>query len=288
MIQSMTAFSRVQHQSSSVILSWELRSLNHRYLDISFRLPESFRHLESILRQSLRGKVSRGKFDFQLKFDHAATRGMAGVINDNLVKSLISSAKGLAAAHCLADDIMLSHVMSWPGVIQEESLTVDDFTTTVETIFLDALEQLLLGKRAEGLILQDHINTRLQKLRLQVVAARNNTASMQSLARIKLMERLDDLQMGVLEPRLEQELALMLVRLDVSEELDRLEAHINEVERTVNFDESAGKRLDFLMQELNREANTLSSKSDSVLLSQHAVEMKVLIDQMREQIQNVE
>ena len=288
MIQSMTAFSRVQHQSRSVLLSWELRSLNHRYLDISFRLPEAFRHLESILRQSLRGKVSRGKFDFQLKLDHVAPGGMAGVINDNLVKSLISSAKRLATVHCLADDIMLSHVMSWPGVIQEESLTVDDLTTTVETIFLDALEQLLLGKRAEGLILQDHINTRLQKLRLEVVAARNNTASMQSLARIKLMKRLDDLHMGVLEPRLEQELALMLVRLDVSEELDRLEAHINEVERTLNFDESSGKRLDFLMQELNREANTLSSKSDSVVLSQHAVEMKVLIDQMREQIQNVE
>ncbi len=288
MIQSMTAFSRVQHQSDSALLSWELRSLNHRYLDISFRLPDSFRHLEPVLRQSLRGKASRGKFDFQLKLTGVESAITGSVINDNLAQYLIQSAQRMAEAHCLADDIMLSHVMSWPGVIQARSPAVDELTTVVENLFQEGLKQLLLGRRSEGAVLDEQIQMRLHKLRIEVNAARSVAASAQSSARLKIMKRLDDLQIKVDHNRFEQELALMLVRLDVSEELDRLVAHIDEVDRTLNCGESSGKRLDFLMQELNREANTIGSKSDSALLSQHAVEMKVFIEQMREQIQNIE
>lgn len=288
MIQSMTAFSQVQHQSDSALLSWELRSLNHRYLDISFRLPDSFRHLEPVLRQSLRGKVHRGKFDFQLKLTGIESGVIDSVLNDNLVQYLIHSAQRMAKVHGLADDIMLSHVMSWPGVIQAKSPVVDDLTTVVDNLFQEGLEQLLRGRYSEGAVLDEQIKIRLHKLRIEVSAAREVTTSTQSSARLKLMKRLDELQVKVDNTRFEQELALILVRLDVSEELDRLVAHIDEVERTLNGDESSGKRLDFLMQELNREANTLSSKSDSALLSQHAIEMKVLIEQMREQIQNVE
>lgn len=288
MIQSMTAFSQVQHQSDSALLSWELRSLNHRYLDISFRFPDAFRHLEPILRQSLRGKVSRGKFDLQLKLTNVESSAIDNVINDNRAQYLIHSAQRMAEKYELGDDIMLSHVMSWPGVIEARSPAVDDLTTVVETLFHEGLEQLLLGRRSEGAVLDEQIKMRLQKLRIEVNAARDIAASMQSSVQSKLMKRLDELQLKVDNARFEQELALILVRLDVSEELDRLIAHIDEVERILVSSESSGKRLDFLMQELNREANTLSSKSDSAVLSQHAIEMKVLIEQMREQIQNVE
>lgn len=288
MIRSMTAFSQVQVQMDSVVLSWELRSLNHRYLDASFRLPETLRHLEAKLRQSLRGQMSRGKLDFQLKLTEVESEQASITVNESLVQALMKEGQRLAVAYDLADDLRLSHVLTWPGVMEKGLSVNEDLELKVEELFHEGLAQLLVGRQHEGVVLESQIQSRLHLLRHEISAARDNTASMLSMARQKLMKRLDELQMKIEDTRLAQELALILTRLDVSEELDRLDAHVDEVAHTLNRDESSGKRLDFLMQELNREANTLSSKSDSVVLTQHAVQMKVLIEQIREQIQNIE
>ena len=288
MVQSMTAFSRIQQQADSATFSWELRSVNHRYLDISFRLPEQFRYMEPIFRQYIRGKITRGKLDLQLKLDDAGVKNSLVAIDEDLVTRLLSASTSLAYAHHLADDIKLSHVLSWPGVIREKIPVFDNLTSLIERSFKEALEKLIIGRRSEGEVLAENLNSRLQQLALELVGVEENTALMMISAREKLLKRLAELQMNVADTPLEQELALTLTRLDVSEEIERLNAHINEVQRTLNSDEPSGRRLDFLMQELNREANTLSSKSDSLILSQHALQMKVLIDQMREQIQNIE
>jgi uncharacterized protein (TIGR00255 family) len=288
MVQSMTAFSRIQQQADSATFSWELRSVNHRYLDISFRLPEQFRYMEPIFRNSIRGKITRGKLDLQLKLDDAGVKNSLVVIDEDLVTRLLSASTSLAYAHHLADDIKLSHVLSWPGVIREKLPVFDNLASLIERSFKEALEKLIIGRRSEGAVLAENLNSRLQLLAQELVSAQKNTTLITVSAREKLLKRLDELQMNVADTRLEQELALILTRLDVSEEIERLNAHIHEVQRTLDSEEPSGRRLDFLMQELNREANTLSSKSDSLILSQHALQMKVLIDQMREQIQNIE
>jgi uncharacterized protein (TIGR00255 family) len=293
MIQSMTAFANVKTQlNSDVALSWELRSLNHRYLDISFRLPESLRHLEPSLRQclhtSFRGKISRGKFDFCLKISGKLLNQSTITVNETLVRDVIHHAKHLAATYGLADNIQLSHVLSWQGVLEQVQPDFDEVGEPVERLLKEGVEKLLQGRRAEGDVLQKEILLRVDKLRHEIMAVREQTASLLTSARQKLLKRVDELQIKIADSRLEQELALLLVRLDVSEEIDRLCAHVDEVVRVMKQDEASGKRLDFLMQELNREANTLSSKSDSAELTQRAVQIKVLIEQMREQIQNIE
>lgn len=288
MIHSMTAFSEVQCQLDSVLLSWEIRSLNHRYLDVTFRLPESMRHLEARLRQGLRGKINRGKLDFQLKITEVISDQSSLKVNASLVHALIEESKRLSIAYGLPDDMKLSNLLSWPGVLEKTFLVDENLVQKVEQLFHEGLEQLCVGRRMEGSALEAQIASRLPLLRNEITLARNNTASMLSSARQKLVRRLDELQMKISDTRLEQELALLLTRMDVSEELDRLDAHVDEVEQTLKRGEAIGKRLDFLMQELNREANTLSSKSDSVDLTKHAVQMKVLIEQIREQIQNIE
>ena len=288
MIHSMTAFSEVQFQSESMVLSWELRSLNHRYLDVSFRLPDSLRHIEARLRQGLRGKINRGKLDCQFKMNDVASEQSSIVANEPLIQGLLREGRRLSFEYSLADDIKLSDILAWPGVLEKKISVNEDLVDTIEQLFHQGLEQLLMGRRNEGAALEAQIQLRLPLLRQEIAAARESSVSMLSVARQKLMKRLDDLNVKVGDTRLEQELAFILTRLDISEELDRLDAHVNEVELTLSRDESIGKRLDFLMQELNREANTLSSKSDSLRLSQHALQMKVLIEQIREQIQNIE
>lgn len=288
MIQSMTAFSQVQHQSESVIISWELRTINHRYLDISFRIPEQFRYLEPNLRLLIKNKVARGKLDFQLKINDSGFKSPSLVVNEPLVRSIIGVSKRLAVDYDLLDDVKLSQILSWPGVIQEESPPLDNLASVVESVFQQSLLQLVAGKQAEGRVLATEIKLRLKLLSDEISAAQRNTESFLTTAREKLMKRLDELQIKVEDTRLEQELAIILTRLDVSEELDRLKAHMHEVSRILDLSEPSGRRLDFLMQELTREANTLGSKSDNLVLSQHALQMKVLIDQMREQIQNIE
>lgn len=288
MTHSMTAFARVQNQLEGCSFSWELRSVNHRYLDVSFRLPESFRALETNLRNLVRGQIQRGKLECQLKVNEMAGDSQSIIINTNLVKVLLEAGSTLASRHQLANDLTVSHLLSWPDVVTVGQPNIDILSQHVESSFNDALTQLVAARLTEGNALKDHIKTRLHFLNNEIQSASEQVALMASHTRDRLLNRLQQIQLDVPEARIEQEIALLLARLDVSEELDRLQTHLNEVARALEYDNVAGRRLDFLMQELNREANTLSSKSDSVVLTQHAVQMKVLIEQMREQIQNIE
>jgi len=288
MTQSMTAFARAQKQVDSGQLCWEIRSVNHRYLDVSFRMPESFRFLETHFRNSLRDKINRGKLECQLKYHDTSCDNQSMLINIGMVNALVSLSTKLAASHHVANDISVSHLLAWPGVVQSGQLDMEILGQQTLALFDETIAQLSQTRALEGKALKNHLETRLVGLSQEVDRSKSVISELANQIKDKLLTRLHAIQIDVPESRVEQEIAIILTRLDVSEELDRLQTHITEVKRSLNDDKVAGRRLDFLMQELNREANTLCSKSDSVELTQSAVEMKVLIEQMREQIQNVE
>jgi len=288
MLHSMTSFARVQKQIDAAQLCWEIRSVNHRYLDVSFRLPESLRCIEPQLRTLLRDKIFRGKLECQLKYQDTNSNNQSIIINMGIVNALVGLSDKLSVSHHLANDLSVSHVMSWPGVLQESQVDLEALGQQALLLFQEAVTQLCQARSQEGKALKMHIEGRLQILGQEVTRAKSIVSTQAKLTKEKLLTRVRTVQLEVPESRLEQEIALILARLDVNEELDRLQTHLDEVGRTINNEQVAGRRLDFLMQELNREANTLSSKSDSVDLTQSAVEMKVLIEQMREQVQNIE
>ncbi|KTD16745.1 YicC/YloC family endoribonuclease [Legionella jordanis] len=288
MTHSMTAFARVERQIKEGIFCWEIKSVNHRYLDVSFRLPESFRFLEPSLRLIMRDKVSRGKLECQLKFQPSSHSQESLLINEKLVKDLLDTGHQLASTHTLANDLSLASILTWPGVIEFNKPNAESLSEDVETCFEQALAQLVAARKAEGEALREQIKLRLSKLNDEIKNSIQQAAAGGEFRRDKLITRLNSLNLEVDNARLEQELALLIARADVAEELDRLAIHVKEVANALNSKEASGRRLDFLMQELNREANTLSSKSDDIALTQRAIEMKVLIEQMREQIQNIE
>ncbi len=288
MIQSMTAFARLQKHDNFGVFCWEIRSVNHRYLDVSFRLPESLRSIETTLRSTLRDTVHRGKLECQLKYQDTNPENQSMLINIGMVNALSDLANQLVASHQLANDLKVSQVLAWPGVVQSRTLDTDKLSHFAVQTFEEAIQQLLQMRIQEGVALKAHVEDRLTRLQDEVNRSKILVRSLAKQNKEKLMSRLESIRIEVPEARVDQEIALTLARLDVSEELDRLSMHIDEVSRALRSEKVAGRRLDFLMQELNREANTLSSKSDSAELTRHAVEMKVLIEQMREQIQNIE
>jgi uncharacterized protein (TIGR00255 family) len=284
----MTAFARVQKQLEMAQLCWEVRSVNHRYLDVSFRLPESFRFIEPQLRNALRGTIQRGKLECQLKFQDISANNQSMLINIGMVNALVDLGANLSSSHHLANDLTVSKVLAWPGIVQAAQCDMENLAEHALNLFNDAIAQLSLYRATEGSALQDHIVTRLEQLNSEIQRAKLLISSLSASSKDKLLTRLQSIQLDVPEGRVEQEIALILARLDVTEELDRLQTHCIEVKKALYSEQGAGRRLDFLMQELNREANTLSSKSDSSELTKCAIEMKVLIEQMREQIQNIE
>lgn len=288
MLQSMTAFARVQHQLDSGLLCWEIRSVNHRYLDVSFRMPDVLRFVEMDLRNQLRDVIHRGKLECSLKFQDTNTHNPSMLIDRGLVNALVHFAQELADTHQLANDLTVSSVLAWPGVVQTGSLDTETLAKDVSRSFAEAIAQLQAMRQGEGRILAGVIEDKLQQLRAVVAECRAHMGTLADKVREKWQAKIVQLPIEVAEDRLEQEVAMILMRLDVMEELDRLETHLTEVAQSLKSGKSVGRRLDFLMQELNREANTLSSKSDSAELTRRAVEMKVLIEQMREQIQNIE
>ena len=209
-------------------------------------------------------------------------------INQSLVDALLSAGNALALKNNLPNDLSLSTVMLWPEVLQTDLLDINDLQAPVIDLFKQALAQLNEVRRNEGKVLAAQLRLRQQRMREELIKSRAYSSNTIETVRGKVMTRLLNLQLEVDSQRIEQELALLLLRMDVSEELDRLDMHLMEVDKCLNNTEIAGRRLDFLMQELHREANTLGSKSDSHELTQCAIEMKVLIEQMREQIQNIE
>lgn len=287
MIHSMTAFARVSHHVNGNTLCWEIRSVNHRHLDVSFFLPEDWNFLEPALRVLMANKIHRGKLYCHLKLKNQPSAAKI-TINELQLDNLLQLGKKLASSKQLINDLTLSTILMWPGIMELNKPSIEDLQSDIKGLFAKTLDELLASRQQEGAALKIKIQNLLLALQLEISNSTQLTASNTEQKRKSFLDRLNGLNLSLDCARVEQELALMIMRLDVNEELERISIHINDVIKIIEQGGVVGRRLDFLMQELNREANTLSSKSELIKLIQSAVEMKVLIEQMREQIQNIE
>jgi uncharacterized protein (TIGR00255 family) len=291
MISSMTAFARADTTDNFGELCWELRSVNHRYLEASFRLPETLRSLEPELRDTLRGQLGRGKLDCWLKVDHAPQSATPLAVDEELVGKLIALVEELSKRSHNVGPADALELLRFPGVIVEPTLDVHQAAPLATELFATALADLKAQREREGGKLAELVRTRLVAGTEIVGEMRTLTSDSSKSHRDRLMSRLQELlseSQGVNPERLEQEVAFLAQKSDISEELDRLDVHLEEARHVIAQGGPAGRRLDFLMQELNREANTVGAKSVLAEMSKLAVDLKVLIEQAREQIQNIE
>ncbi|MCO1669603.1 YicC family protein [Pseudomonas aeruginosa] len=279
MVHSMTAFARVEQAGTHGTLSWELRSVNHRYLEPHLRLPDAFRDLEGAVREALRQGLSRGKVECTLRFAEE-TAGKSLQVDQERARQLVAAAEGVAALIRQPAPLDPLAVLAWPGPQALNAAALEAFG--------QALEQLKAGRSREGQELAKLLTERLDAMLVEVGNLRELVPTMLANQRQKILDRFAELKAELDPQRLEQELVLLAQKSDVAEELDRLATHVGEVRRVLKAGGAAGRRLDFLMQELNREANTLGSKAFDPRSTQAAVNLKVLIEQMREQVQNIE
>jgi uncharacterized protein (TIGR00255 family) len=288
MIASMTGFARREFAGPLGTLVCEIRSVNHRFLDATLRLPDSCRALEPELRQLLARELKRGKVDCTLQ-QRATAAGAANLeIDQQALARLLERVRELSAALPEHSQVDLIELLRFPGILREESTDSDTLLQTVRSLFGATLGELVRARAREGERLAALIRQRCAALGSLVSATRTRLPEAHARIRARFEERLRELGAQIDQDRVGQEILLMLQRFDIAEELDRLDGHIEETAHTLAGGEPAGRRLDFLMQEFNREANTLSSKSQDLETSRCAVEMKVLIEQMREQVQNIE
>jgi uncharacterized protein (TIGR00255 family) len=288
MITSMTGFARREASGPWGHLACELRSVNHRYLEAGFRLPEELRALETELRQALARDLRRGKVDCTLHL--RASQGGSGelVIDDRALASLLTRVREITVATPGKPTVDVMDILRWPGIVREDETDTESLQAAARALFADTLRELSESRAREGVRLRELVEQRCAAIEQLVAQVRARLPEIQARVRQRLVDRVAELGTTVDEERLEQELVLLLQRLDVAEELDRLTGHVEETRRVIGGNEAAGRRLDFLMQELNREANTLSSKSQDLETTRFAVDMKVMIEQMREQVQNIE
>jgi len=285
---SMTGFARSEEQYSWGHLACEIRSVNHRYLDLSIKSPETLRNIEPQTRELIKKALHRGKVEinFYLRLD--TQEGLDLALNETLVMEVAKLAQ--TSAKHLSNPALINpmDLLKWPGVIQSQELDNEELQANAIKIFKQSLEKLREARQREGLELVQFIEQRLTGIDKQVSATKISLPEILKHHQVKLEEKLQALRIDVDEDRLAQELVYLAQKSDVAEELDRLVAHLGEIRHTLKQKGPIGRRLDFLMQELNREANTLSSKSIATETTQSAVDLKVLIEQMREQIQNIE
>ena len=287
MIRSMTAFASAETETPWGALSFELRSVNHRYLEVSPRLPDELRALEPSLRERVAAKLTRGKVDVNLRFKTAAAAAAEIRLNDAMLDRLERVAAVLSERFPkLATDF--TRLLEWPGVIVREELDQDGLRQATLDLLERALDDMLATRQREGERLVVFLRERLDAVAAIVAQVREWLPEIRAGLRAKLEGKLAEIKQSAEPGRLEQELVLQLSRIDVDEELDRLTAHIAEARRILGSPEPAGRRLDFLMQEFNREANTLASKCVDARTTKAGVDLKVLIEQVREQVQNIE
>ncbi|WP_027962648.1 YicC/YloC family endoribonuclease [Halomonas halodenitrificans] len=287
MVHSMTAFARQEHAAAWGSLQLELRSVNQRYLEPHFRLPESLRDLEPTFRETLRTRLARGKVEVSLRFE--ASGDSAGLAVNRARLTELARALGevrQAVEEATPPDALA--LLDYPGVLENRGPDTATVKEAAMALFERALDDLIAGRAREGDKLAELIGDRLAGIEAQVAEVRTLMPQILERQRAQLLERLEEVASGLDPQRLEAELTLLANKADVDEELDRLATHVAEVRRQLDQKGPVGRRLDFLMQELNREANTLSSKSVVAESTRCAVELKVLIEQMREQIQNIE
>ncbi|MEO6697451.1 MAG: YicC/YloC family endoribonuclease [Gammaproteobacteria bacterium] len=291
MLHSMTAFARQQRQVEEGTLCWEVRSLNHRYLEVTLHLPEELRALEVAVREKIGAAVKRGKLDCQLRLRTGlGAVGVVGAlrINDALVRQLIAASRQISAEIGNPAAVSPLDVLRWPGVVYPAEPSAERLSNDALALLDDTLKELLAMRAREGAKLRVMLELRGATMRELVQQVRRRLPQIIAQQRARLLERLGELKAELDPARLEQELVNLAQKMDVDEELERLDMHVQEVWRIASEDAGVGRRLDFLMQELNREANTLGSKSTDHDIARAVIELKVLIEQMREQIQNIE
>ena len=287
MIQSMTAYARIEHKADRGTASWEIRSVNQRYLETYLRLPEHFRSLEPVLRDRLRKRLNRGKVEVNLRYDLNEGDSSELQLNQELAKQIINAANWVKD-EAKQGELNVVDVLRWPGVMSSSEQDMDALGKDLLNAFNSAIDQFIEARGREGEAINTMLQTRLDQIVEQVAVVREHMPAVMQWQRDKLTNRLAEIT-GELDPaRMEQEMVLMAQKMDVAEEMDRLNAHVAETRLILKKGGAQGRRLDFMMQEFNRESNTLASKSISAEVTAAAVELKVLIEQMREQIQNVE
>lgn len=286
MIYSMTAFARHEIQAEWGCAVWEIRSVNQRYLETFFRLPEQFRALENTLRETLRQRLSRGKIECSLRIElNQAKSGLN--LNQTFARQVMEALHWIKTE--LNDgQINPIDILRYPGVVEDAGVDVDEINQELLAGFNALLDDFIAMRAREGEKLAQAISTRLQAIATEVTFVRNKMPEVLQWQRERLLQRFEEVQLQLEPSRLEQEMILLAQRIDVAEELDRLEMHIKETNNIINKGGVVGRRLDFMMQELNRESNTLASKSINTEITNAAVTLKVLIEQMREQVQNIE
>lgn len=292
MIVSMTGFARSESPVSGGTLVCELRSVNHRFLEAALRLPEELRSLEGELRALLQKELRRGKVDAIFTYRSATEAERSLTLDRDLVDRLAPLLGELAAASQKAPGVQLqvnlADLLRFPGVLREASSDPEALPRAARALFAKSLADIKSMRASEGSRLKQHIEQRCAQLEQLVADVHARMPEVRAAMRARFNERLAELAVTVDAERLEQEIALLLQRIDVDEELDRLVGHIAETRKVIASPEAAGRRLDFLMQEFNREANTLCSKSTDIALTRTGLALKAVIDQFREQSQNVE
>lgn len=286
MIHSMTGYARKEFKGQWGTAVWEIRSVNQRYLETYFRLPESFRSLESILRERLRQGLERGKIECNLRFESQANQGQLQV-NEAFAEQLIDNALWVIdrAGQGTLNPV---DILRWPGVMEGAEQDMDALNTELLAAFDTVFKEFIAARQAEGEKLKEVLELRLAAVATEAAKVGAQMPAILDWQRQRIIDRLADANVDLEPARVEQEIVLLAQKIDVAEELDRLNMHVTETRKILSKGGACGRRLDFMMQEFNRESNTLASKSINAEVTQSAVELKVLIEQMREQIQNVE
>ena len=287
MIYSMTAFARLEVKKDWGDAVWEIRSVNQRYLENFFRLPEQFRGLENTLREKLRQSLTRGKIECSLRIETKKQTNAELNLNKELANQVIQSLQWIKA-QAGEGEINLTDVLRYPGVVEAQEQDLDAISQDLLTAFDDLLTDFIAMRGREGEKLNDIIQQRLGAIAVEADKVRSQMPTVLQWQRERLLQRFEDAQVNLDPQRVEQEMILLAQRVDVAEELDRLQMHVKEIMNILKKGGAVGRKLDFMMQELNRESNTLASKSINADITASAVELKVLIEQMREQIQNLE
>ena len=287
MIYSMTAFARLEVKKDWGDAVWEIRSVNQRYLENFFRLPEQFRGLENTLREKLRQSLTRGKIECYLRIETKTQANAALNLNKELANQVIQSLQWIKA-QAGEGEINLTDVLRYPGVVEAQEQDLDAISQDLLTAFDDLLTDFIAMRGREGEKLNDIIRQRLDAIAVEADKVRSQMPAVLQWQRERLLQRFEDAQINLDPQRVEQEMILLAQRVDVAEELDRLQMHVKETTYILKKGGAVGRKLDFMMQELNRESNTLASKSINADITAYAVELKVLLEQMREQIQNLE
>ena len=292
MLKSMTAFARAQETCDAGVLTWEIRSVNHRYLELGIKLPEDFKSLEPEIRKLMSKYLKRGKIDLGLRYKLNQALDSDVRLNEEIVRKLRQVEQDVLNIVHEGSKLSVADILSWPGVVAESEKDLSPLVSLALSSLESALGQLVETRETEGQALEEMISSRCTQISDIVLQLRTHRPAMMVTMREKwennLNEKLKQWSESADNSRLEQELVILAHKLDVDEELDRIDTHIAEVEKVLIRKEAVGRRLDFLMQELNREANTLGSKSQDSQTTQWSVDLKVLIEQMREQVQNIE